>query len=213
MALSSAFRERLEQMEHTRNQRISLLQLEKQVQANKSQVLASKLASVRLTEQRCLLLDRKIASQNFKILSLKSEIDISDAKYVDSVERLRVLKNQVEEMETMEKEKEKYYELKETEMKEFRKNVENFVEEYRLQVEDLRNKINKLNFTFKELQGNNGHLSNSAIAAAEVRNSELLALKENIKRNLASNYQVRTQLQKQLQNVLIAHNQEMRGPS
>lgn len=47
-------------------------------------------------------------------------------------------------METMEKEKEKYYELKETEMKEFRKNVENFVEEYRLQVEDLRNKINKV---------------------------------------------------------------------
>lgn len=71
----------------------------------------------------------------------------------------------------------------------------------------------QLNFTFKELQGNNGHLSNSAIAAAEVRNSELLALKENIKRNLASNYQVRTQIQKQLQNVLIAHNQEMRGPS
>lgn len=56
----------------------------------------------------------------------------------------RVLKSQVEEMETMEKEKEKYYELKETEMNEFRKNVENFVEEYRLQVEDLRNKINKV---------------------------------------------------------------------
>ncbi|XP_031257578.1 uncharacterized protein LOC116115584 [Pistacia vera] len=144
MALSSAFRERLEHMEHTRNQRISLLQLEKEVQANKSQVLVSKHASIRSMEQRCLLLDQKIASQNFKISSLKSEIEILDPKYQESVERLRVLKSEVEELEMMEKEKERYYELKGIEMKEFRQNVENFVEGYRLQIEGLRNNINKV---------------------------------------------------------------------
>lgn len=44
----------------------------------------------------------------------------------------------------MEKEKERYYELQGIQMKEFRKNVENFVEGYRLQVEGLRNNINKV---------------------------------------------------------------------
>lgn len=40
-------------------------------------------------EQRCLLLDRNIAFQNFKILALKSEIESLDAKYQADLRQLR----------------------------------------------------------------------------------------------------------------------------
>ncbi|KAK9227654.1 hypothetical protein WN943_012708 [Citrus x changshan-huyou] len=208
MALSSAFRERLEQMEQTRNQRLSILQAEKEVQGKKSQILESKLESVRLTERRCLLLDQKIASQNFKIATLKSEIEILDSKYQAHSQKLRKLKSEIEEVEETEKEKERCYVLKGNEMKEFRENVENFVEECQLRIEELRDQFSELNSTFKKLQGDNGHLSNPEIVAAEMRKSQLLATKDNVHRNLASKYQLRAQLQMQLQNLLNAQNQD-----
>ncbi|XP_037492838.1 uncharacterized protein LOC105634260 isoform X3 [Jatropha curcas] len=169
MALSSAFRERLEHMEHTRNQRLSLLQAEKELQENNLQILASKQAEIRSMEQRCLLMDREIAFQNFKILALKSEIESLDARYNTDLHQLRVLKSEIEELEQTEKEKEKFYELKRNEMKKFREDLEKFVTESKMKVNDLKNIVNELNSTFIKLQGNNGHLSNSEIAAAEMR--------------------------------------------
>ncbi|XP_002519679.2 uncharacterized protein LOC8264107 [Ricinus communis] len=208
MALSSAFRERLEYMEHTKNQRLFLLQAEKELQANKSQVLESKLADIRSMEQRCFILDRNIAFQNFRILALKSEIQKLDTKYQADSHQLRVLKSEMEELGRVEKEKERFYELKHNEMTAFRKNVEDFVSESRKRVNELKNQVNELNSTFIELRGKNGYLSNSDIAAAEMRKSELLAVKENLDKSLASNYQIRSQLQMQLQSILSTQNQE-----
>ncbi|KDP37979.1 hypothetical protein JCGZ_04622 [Jatropha curcas] len=208
MALSSAFRERLEHMEHTRNQRLSLLQAEKELQENKLQILASKQAEIRSMEQRCLLMDHEIAFQNFKILALKSEIESLDARYNTDLHQLRVLKSEIEELEQTEKEKEKFYELKRNEMKKFREDLEKFVTESKMKVNDLKNKVNELNSTFIKLQGNNGHLSNSEIAAAEMRKAELVAMKENLEQILVSNYQRRSNLQNQLEIILRTDNQE-----
>ncbi|XP_050235330.1 uncharacterized protein LOC126683466 [Mercurialis annua] len=214
MALSSAFRERLEHMDYTRIQRLSLLQAEKELQVNKSQILASKLRDVTSMEQRCLILERNIAFQNYKILALKSEIQRLDAKYEADSQQLRVLKSEVEEVEELEKEKERFYEIKCDEMKEFQKNVEEFVLKYRIQVYELRNKVNELKGTFNDLQGKNGHLSNSEIAAAETRRAELTVGKENLQKKLASNYQIRSQLQNQLKgSILSTHHQDYRKPS
>lgn len=210
MALSSAFRERLEQMESTRNQRLSLLQAEKELQTSKSQVLASKLVNIRSIEQRCLVLVHKIAFQNFKILVLKSEIESLDAKYDPDSQEFRVLKSEVEEIEEKEKEKERFYQVKGLDMKAFSENVDKFVKESRIQVNELRNCVNELNSIFIKLQGNNGFLSNSEIDEAEMRKSQLFAVKENLDTSLASNYQLRSQLQKELDNVLIIRNQESR---
>ncbi|XP_037492836.1 uncharacterized protein LOC105634260 isoform X1 [Jatropha curcas] len=208
MALSSAFRERLEHMEHTRNQRLSLLQAEKELQENNLQILASKQAEIRSMEQRCLLMDREIAFQNFKILALKSEIESLDARYNTDLHQLRVLKSEIEELEQTEKEKEKFYELKRNEMKKFREDLEKFVTESKMKVNDLKNIVNELNSTFIKLQGNNGHLSNSEIAAAEMRKAELVAMKENLEQILVSNYQRRSNLQNQLEIILRTDNQE-----
>ncbi|XP_034698469.1 uncharacterized protein LOC117924029 [Vitis riparia] len=208
MALSSAFRERLEQMEHSRNQRLSLLQAEKDLQANKSQVLAAKFANIRAMERRCLVLEQKIASQNFKISATRSEIESLVSKYNLDLQQLRVLKSEVCELEELENEKERFYGLKESEMKEFNAQVERFVLECRQQVEELRNRLNELKLRFMDPQGKNRYLDNSQIAAAEMRKSELLAEKENLDRSLATNYQIRAQLQKQLQNILIMQNQK-----
>jgi hypothetical protein len=121
--------------------------------------------------------------------------------------------------------------------------VDKFVKESRIQVNELRNRVNEvriqvvfwfakdsshgiifilvsiwcffdqLNSIFIKLQGNNGFLSNSEIAEAEMRKSQLFAVKENLDTSLASNYQLRSQLKKELDNVLIIRNQERRKVS
>lgn len=189
-------------MEYSRNQRISLLQAEKELQANKYLVLEAKLGNIRSMEQRCLSLDQKIASQNFKIAALKSEIEELYTKYDENSEQSKVLKAELEELEVLVKEKEKFYELKGSEMKGFREDVGKFLVESRVQLQGLRNKVNELKSMFNELQGKNGHLTNSEIAAAEMRRAELLSIKENMRKVLASNYQTRAQLQQQVQNML-----------
>ncbi|VFR03067.1 unnamed protein product [Cuscuta campestris] len=89
MALPSGFRERLEQMEETRNQRLLLLEAEKELQINKSRVFAARLSSVRSAEQRCLNLERKIVSQQLLISALKSEIDRVDSDHLRSLQKFR----------------------------------------------------------------------------------------------------------------------------
>ena len=59
-----------------------------------------------------------------------------------------------------------------------------------------------------ELKSNNRNSCDSEIAAAEMRRLELLAEKESVCRNLASNQQIKAQLQKQLQNILMTQTQE-----
>ncbi|XP_071703151.1 uncharacterized protein [Rutidosis leptorrhynchoides] len=89
MAFSSTFKRRLEEMEYSRNQRLSLLQAEKELQQNKSQTLASKLSSIRCIEQRCLKLEHKITSQQFIISSIKSQIDLLDSIYLNQIQQFR----------------------------------------------------------------------------------------------------------------------------
>ncbi|KAK4358955.1 hypothetical protein RND71_021184 [Anisodus tanguticus] len=149
----AAFGERVEQMERTRKERLSLLQLEKEVHHSESQ-------------------------------------------------------DEVEDLEEIEKEKERYYSLQTGEMEEFRDQVENFLVECQVQVEELRSHVNELKTRFSELQGNLNHSNNSEIAAAEMRKKELLSIKENLEKSLALNYQLQEQLTKQLLRTLMDQSQE-----
>ena len=58
---------------------------------------------------------------------------------------LRVLKSEIEELEEMEKEKDKFYESKSSEINEFRVNVERFLMEFRIRMQELRNSANEVN--------------------------------------------------------------------
>ena len=69
--------------------RCEIEQAEKELQANKSLELESRLEDIRIAEQRCYVLDQKIASQNFKISALKSEINRLDSKYETDSQQLR----------------------------------------------------------------------------------------------------------------------------
>ncbi|KAK6917183.1 Herpesvirus UL139, cytomegalovirus [Dillenia turbinata] len=90
------------------------------------------------------MLDHKIASPNFSILSLKSQIDTLDSKYSISVQQLRDLMVQVEEIEELEKEKDRFYELKSLEMKEFTENARRSVVNCRVREQELQNTSNKV---------------------------------------------------------------------
>ncbi|XP_021904102.1 uncharacterized protein LOC110819280 isoform X2 [Carica papaya] len=199
MALSSAFRERLQHMEQTRDERLSHLQAERELQRNKSQVLAFKLENIRSMERRCLILDRQIALQNFKISALKSEVESLDSKYEAISQEL----SEVEELEEFEEDKQRFYDLKTFEMKEFKQNVENFKAECGGRVEELRVRVNELKSTLTKLQSSNGSLNNLEIAAAETSKAELLAMKEKLTQSICVNYQMKAHLQKQLQDMLI----------
>ena len=50
----------------------------------------------------------------------------------------------MEELGELEKERDRFYELKSCEMKEFKENVENFVTECQMRVEELRNGIKEV---------------------------------------------------------------------
>ncbi|KAK1420355.1 hypothetical protein QVD17_21884 [Tagetes erecta] len=212
MAISSSFKERLEQMEETRNQRLSLLQAEKELQLNKSQTLASKLSGIRYIEQRCLKLEQKVTSQQFIISSIKSQLDHLDSVYTDQIQQFRVLKSEVEDLEVLDKEKDTYFAMKAHDIDEFRVQAEIFAVECQKRVEELRNCVNELNSRFIQLQHSAGCSNNSDLAAAEMRKSELQAMKEKLDRRLASNYETRAQLQKQLKSMLISQ-KELRKSS
>ncbi|RYR14173.1 hypothetical protein Ahy_B04g070778 isoform B [Arachis hypogaea] len=147
MALPSAFQERLHHMDRTRCERLSLLQAEKELQANKSRVLASKLANIRATEQRCFLLDHKIASQNFNLLSLTSQIHNLEAKYDSLSQIFRSIQNEVDELEELREKRDRFYEAKMVEMKQFKEVADEFVVKCRRDVQGLRNRVNEVTLT------------------------------------------------------------------
>ncbi|XP_059279687.1 uncharacterized protein LOC132033665 [Lycium ferocissimum] len=208
MALPSAFGERVEQMEETRKERLSLLQSEKELQHIKYQLLASRISNITSIQLRCLNLDRKIASHYFILSSLNSRLHHHNPNYQNKLNIYRDLKDEVEELEEIEKEKEMYCSLESGEMEEFRDQVGNFLVECQVQVEELRSHVNQLKTRFSELQGSLNHSNNSEIAAAEMRRKELVAIKANLEKSLALNYQLREQLTRQVLSALMDQNQE-----
>ncbi|XP_010057460.2 uncharacterized protein LOC104445310 [Eucalyptus grandis] len=144
MSLSAAFGERLEQLDRTRNQRLSLLQAERELQAAKSLVLESKRAGIRSMEERCLRLERSLASQSLKISALESKIAALDAEYDNNVQQLRALKCEVEELEEVEKEKDGFYRAQTGEMKDFKEATNGFVVDCQIRIEELRDELNEV---------------------------------------------------------------------
>ena len=60
------------------------------------------------------------------------------------VEFYRTLKSEVEELKELDQEREKYYELKCSEMNEFMQNVERFRSDNRLKVQNLRDQVKEV---------------------------------------------------------------------
>ncbi|ONK80467.1 uncharacterized protein A4U43_C01F18030 [Asparagus officinalis] len=207
----ATFKERLQQLEDNRIQRLSLLQAEKQLESEKLKILNENIAVIRSLEKRCLLLERRSADLGFQISAKRSEIEAFNAKYQASVLEFRVLKRELDELEVREKERDKFYDAKLLEMEEFKETVRRRVLDARLEVETMRSSVSKLRFTLKDLQDNDGYINNSGIAAAEKRNTELLAIKEDLDKSLTLNYQLRLLLQKQLQKILVSQNTRPNG--
>ncbi|KAI9123478.1 hypothetical protein K1719_004778 [Acacia pycnantha] len=93
---------------------------------------------MRSMEQRCFLLDNKVALRNYKILALKSEIENLEGRLETGASGMRSLQSEIEELEELEKNKDSFYETKRIGMKEFKDNAEKFVVECRIEVENLR---------------------------------------------------------------------------
>ncbi|KAF3560244.1 hypothetical protein F2Q69_00011311 [Brassica cretica] len=104
----------------------------KELQVEKSQILALKHASIQSIERQCLMLDQKIATEN-----------------------------EVEELKELDQERDKYYKLKCSEMNEFMQNVERFRSENRLQVKNLSDQVKESSSTFEELHNKNNYLRNT----------------------------------------------------
>uniref|UniRef100_A0A7N0T3Z7 Uncharacterized protein n=1 Tax=Kalanchoe fedtschenkoi TaxID=63787 RepID=A0A7N0T3Z7_KALFE len=180
------------------------------MQERKTVELASKVEGLRLMERRCMVLQQNIASRKCKILYLKSEIGKIDERYEEIVTELRVLMDEVSRLEQVEKEKDRFYDMKKLEMNEFIKSAEKFEVDCRKSIDALSEGICQLKAKIATFQGNNGYTYNSDIAEAEIRKAELLCLKQNLDKTLASNHRIRAQLQKQLQSILTTQSQNGR---
>nr|VDD06465.1 unnamed protein product [Brassica oleracea] len=77
------------------------------------------------------------------------------------VEFYRTLKSEVEELKELDQEREKYYELKCSEMNEFMQNVERFRSDNRLKVQNPRDQVKELSSTFEEIHNKNNYLRNT----------------------------------------------------
>ncbi|XP_071698738.1 uncharacterized protein [Rutidosis leptorrhynchoides] len=106
----------------------------------------------------------------------------------------------------------KYFASKARDIDEFRAQLRLYATECETRVEDLRNSVNELNTSFIQLQRGTGYSNNSDITVAEMRKFELQAVKEKLDHTLASNYEIREQLRKQLKSMLITQ-QERWKPS
>ncbi|KAL4563679.1 hypothetical protein LXL04_027724 [Taraxacum kok-saghyz] len=142
-------------------------------------------------EQRCLKLDHKIASQQFIISSLKSQLYRLDSTYNDQIQQLRVLKNELENLEELDKENDKYYVLKAREIDDIRVRTEIFATDFQMRVEELMNCMNEVRPLYHA-----GYSNYSELAEAEIRKSELVATKESLDRRMAYNYNTRAQFSK-----------------
>ncbi|PWA55881.1 hypothetical protein CTI12_AA425370 [Artemisia annua] len=208
MSLSSTFKDLIQQMEHTTNQRLSLLQAEKELQVTKSKTVASKLSDIRYIEQKCFNLQHKIASQHFVISSIKSQLDRLESSYLEQIQQFRALKSEVENLEELDKEKDKYYALKRRDIDEFRAKADTLLTDYQKRVEELRSCVNELNSSYIGLQRSGGYSDNGDLAAAEMRKCELEAVKQSLDRKLVHNYETKAQLEKQLKSILISQKEQ-----
>ncbi|BAT74887.1 hypothetical protein VIGAN_01266000 [Vigna angularis var. angularis] len=137
-----------------------------------------------------------------------SHVRIQNLKSLINWPRFRSLQNEVEELEELRDTRECFYEAKRIEMRKFKEIAESFVVNCRTEVESLRNRVNLLKSSFMELKSNSGNSCNSEITAAEMRRLELQAEKDNMCRIIDCNHQIKAQLQKQLQIILMTQTQD-----
>ena len=121
----------------------------------------------------CLLLEKRNADLGFQISAKKSEIDALDIKYQASAQelrycllldtflllkgiiliwelRIRVLKSYLDELEAREKEKDRFYEVKTSEMEEFKQRVRRRVLDARREVEGMSSSVSEVSFLFNK---------------------------------------------------------------
>nr|BAD28267.1 hypothetical protein [Oryza sativa Japonica Group] len=168
MELSAAFEERVRQMEDARNHRLSLLHAEKELQAERSRLLDTKLASARRLERRRLLLERRAADLASRALSARAGIDAARARRVAISRDLRQarayasptqtpppsrllkfphphrsVRGEIEEAERREEEWDRFYEAKRKEMEEFQAMSGWFEAAARDEVQSLRDLVSQ----------------------------------------------------------------------
>ncbi|WOL12415.1 hypothetical protein Cni_G21182 [Canna indica] len=141
----------------------------------------------------------------WSLWTVKNDSTFNDRE-ANRVSVVRTLKSEIEELKRREKERDRFYAAKRAEMEQFKEKSRGFVLDTREQVQQLRDSVSKLKSTLQFLQGNGGYLNYAEITAEEARKFELLAEKEKLDKNLASTYQYRTLLQKQLQKMLVSKN-------
>ncbi|XLQ99995.1 hypothetical protein S83_066194, partial [Arachis hypogaea] len=105
---------------------------------NKSHILAFKLTNIRATEHRFFLFDYKIAFQDFNIVSLTSQIHnlklmslplivLTELELELIFWHFRLIQNEVNEFEELLEKRDRFYEAKMVEMKQFKEVTDEFV--------------------------------------------------------------------------------------
>ncbi|KAL5670306.1 hypothetical protein ACJX0J_022527, partial [Zea mays] len=130
-------------MEDARNQRLALLNAEKETQAAKSRILSAKLAATRRLECRRLLLERRAADLAFRALAARADIDAARARRLLVARDLSSVRGEIEEAERREQGWDRFYEAKRKDMEEFQTESRRFEAETREEVQRLRDLVSR----------------------------------------------------------------------
>ncbi|KAF7083421.1 hypothetical protein CFC21_087214 [Triticum aestivum] len=198
MELSSAFEERVRQMEDARNHCMSRLQAEKEILAAKSRLLAAKVAAARRLERRRLLLERRSADLASRALAARAGIEATHARRLAVARDISSTNGEIEEAQRAE-EWDRFYESKRKEMEEFRAMSQQFEAGTRQEVQRLKASVSQLQAALQELQSSGLHSDDAGIGAAEARKADLMAKKAKLDETLAAARQFRALLRQQLQ--------------
>ncbi|KMZ62160.1 hypothetical protein ZOSMA_48G00810 [Zostera marina] len=197
-AFPSVFEERIRQMEETKNQRVFLLQTERELQDQKTRLLSSNLVSLRNAEQRRLLLEKRTAEFGAMIIAKKSEFMILETRHREASEQHRSLKSEIADLKQKLVVMEIDYRSKTSEMEVFVADVRKYLISSRSEIQTLQTQINHLRSVIEQMEKTDECSNNSEIIGAERRKIELSAIKQNLEQTLDSNYRLKSLLQNQL---------------
>ncbi|VAI43399.1 unnamed protein product [Triticum turgidum subsp. durum] len=199
MELSSAFEERVRQMEDARNHCMTRLQAEKEILAAKTRLLAAKAAAARRLERRRLLLERRAADLASRALAARAGIDAANARRLAVARDISSTNGEIEEAQRKAEEWDRFYESKRKEMEEFWAMSQQFEAGARQEVQRLKASVSQLQAALQELQSGGLRSDDAGIGAAEARKADLMAKKAKLDETLAQARQFRALLRQQLQ--------------
>ncbi|KAJ7528692.1 hypothetical protein O6H91_15G014200 [Diphasiastrum complanatum] len=200
MSLPSGFESRIHEMEHTRKERLEVLQAEKDIQKSKRLNLRRQKMELRQVQQRCLLLKQMSSDLDIKIMENEDQRQTDKKRLRELLTTQRTLSNETEKMKARLKENSARYDSWISKMKKFQDEADCYESTLQLEIRRLKTAIQELESEIKHVQdaGSNWKEERDML---ENQKEQLLSTKRALEIAVATKASARQALEKNLHKV------------